>query len=107
MRKRNSDAKPAARTWLVQMVMASSSVSCQSPGSVPVWPAGPATGCSKATILANMSSSSASSHCASKPSDNTSENSSAASTVSGVVGSSFKRMRSANSLMKALRDEKP
>ena len=105
MRKRNSAAKPAARTWLVQIVMASSNVDCQSLGPIRSMKAN--GGCKACTILAHISSSSADIQRASEASDSTSENKTAASVVSGVVGKSFSRTRSANSLTNALRDEKP
>ena len=108
MRWRNSGVKPAARTWLVQKVMASSSRPCQWVSADCPAGAWPGAGiCSRALSRASVASLTAISHCASKPFDSTSRNSVDASLVSGVAGSNLRCSRSENSLAKALREEKP
>ena len=106
MRRRNSGEKPADRTWLVQKVMASSTVFCHGKIAAPCSTAAGA-GSSRPAMRCSVASSSAASNWASNASHKTSENSAEASAVSGVPGSSFWRKRSKNSLRKALREENP
>ena len=100
MRRRSSGAKPVERICPAQYVMASSRVRCQRACR-------PGPSDNSPTRRWARSSGRAASHCASNGLGRARVNSSAASMVSGLLGRSLRRRRSASSLNSAVRGAKP